>query len=117
MSSVGEEYRSRKAYAHPSSVKSRAEDRGDVKRRDPVVDLKTSHRAENSVAGAKNREETLALNRRLAARQAQTPHVSYEADDARQRRAMDAKHRDHDSVRAARHRAELDAAMVRHMPS
>jgi len=116
MTSIGEPYRMRKNYSPESSKKDREKERGGAKS-DPVNDLRASHRREDSVEGAKNREETIALNNKLAARQAREPHISYADDDARQRRAMDAKHRDHDGVRAKRHRAELDAAMARHMPS
>jgi hypothetical protein len=115
--SISETYRSRKTYSHESSQKSRVEDRGGVKRSDPVNDVRASHRRENLERGERRREATMALNRQLAARQARTPHISYEADDARQRSALTAKNRDQQNADAARQQAELDAVMKRHMPS
>jgi hypothetical protein len=115
--SISETYRSRKTYSHESSKKSRAEDRGGVKRSDPINDMRASHRCENSDRGAQRREATLALNRQLAARQAHTPHISFESDDARQRSALAKKNLDQQNADAARQQAELDAAMKRHMPS
>jgi hypothetical protein len=114
--SISETYRSRKTYAHPSSQKSRAQDRGGVKRHDPVNDVRANHRHENLERGAQRREETLALNRQLAMRQAHTPHISYESDDARQRSALAEKHLDQQNADARRQQAQLDDAMRRHMP-
>lgn len=116
MASIREEYASRKTYRHESSQKSRAEDRGGVKRRDPVNDLRASHRRENLERGAQHREETMALSNNLAVRQARLPHISFESDHARQRSALAKKHLDQQNADAARQQAQLDAAMARHMP-
>jgi hypothetical protein len=115
--SIRSEYEARKSYNHPNSKKLRAELSGTGKKVDPVTALKAQQRGEKIAQGHKHREETLALERRLNARRGQSPHISHADDDTRQRRALDAKHRDADERLARHHRAQLDQAMARHMPA
>jgi hypothetical protein len=101
-------------YGHPSSRDFRAKERGEKKPQDPVAAARVRHRDETARDVAEQKRERGALANDRAKALQKDPLGRRDHEFAKREKEMRERHRDQDSKRVERHRAELESIARKH---